>query len=104
MAVAVEIPDGHRGWTIAGGIALGGLEGAVAVAQEHAHRAVGKIIRNRQVGVAVAVEIAHRHRIGRMAAVVVDGGLEGAVAVAQQHAHRARCWRWPRRGREHRRR
>ena len=62
------------------------LEGAVAVAQQHAHRVAAEV-GDDQVGPAVAVEVRRpppkwgRGRRCRLR------GLEGAVAVAQQHAH-----------------
>ncbi len=64
----------------------GGLEAAVAVAQQHAHVAA-VAIGGGKVGDSVAVEVGHRDGEGLIARRVVDGGLEGAVAVAQQHAH-----------------
>ena len=46
-------------------VAIGGLwlEGAVAVAQEHAH-AVARLVGDDHVGLAVAVDVGHRHGLG----------------------------------------
>ena len=50
-------------WVIAGGEGLLGLEGPVAVAQQHAYR-ITAVIGHDDVGFAVAVQIANRHRSG----------------------------------------
>ena len=86
------------------GEGLLGLEGAVAVAQQHAHGAA-VAIGDDEVGLAVAVEVGHRHaNVGLAAGGEGLLGLEGAVAVAQQHAHRVAAVSWRRRGRACRRR
>ena len=64
----------------------GGREGAVAVAEEHAH-GVAAVVGDGEVGLAVAVQVRHRDRAGPQPGGVVDRGGEGAVAVAEQHAH-----------------
>src|SRR5262249_19018775 len=63
----------------------GRLEGAVAVAQQHAH-VVAVAVDHGQVLFAVAVQVAGRHRNRAGAGGEVGLRLEGAVAVAQQHA------------------
>src|SRR5262249_52625208 len=57
-AVAVEVS--HRHGPASGGGGAGGLKGAVAVAQEHAHTAR---VDHDEVGAAVAVEIRHGMKI-----------------------------------------
>src|SRR5262249_18344822 len=68
-----------------GGEVLGGLEGAVAVAQQHAYRPARDCRDN--VELAVPVDVRHRHLDRDGGRDEVLGGLEGAVAVAQQHTH-----------------
>src|SRR5262249_60719452 len=86
-AVAVDVRYCHRGGP-ARGEGAGVLEGAVAVAQEHADRAVGgDIVGHGEVGSAVAVELPHRHGSGASPYGEMLRRLEGAVAVAPQHAH-----------------
>jgi transposase len=86
-SIPVEIADGCRRGT-AGDIAeVGGLEGAVGVAQQHAGPAK---TRHGQVGDAVAVEVPHRQPGGADPGGEETGGLEAAVAVAQQHADAGR--------------
>ena len=73
------------------GKVLRGLEGAVAVAEQHAGLAlpiagVVVVVDRRQVERAVAVEVRDRKRFGVAPGVKVFGGLEAAVAVTQQHA------------------
>src|SRR5579871_2790574 len=69
------------------GKALGGLEGAVAIAQQHADRAVS--ICRHQVELAVAVEVPDRHRESRRTDAVTLRRLECAVAIAQEDSHPA---------------
>jgi tetratricopeptide (TPR) repeat protein len=69
-----------------------GLEGAVAVPQEHAHTCrmgLKAFVRGDEVRFPVAVDIRHDYLDGPGLGTggEVVGGLEGAVAVAQQHAH-----------------
>ena len=63
-----------------------GLEGAVAVAQEHAH-AGAFVIGGDDVGDAVAVEVGDGHRKRPLSGGIGLLRLERAVAVAQEHAH-----------------
>ena len=73
---------------------LGGLEGAVAIAQQDAYRAralttehgVQRIqVRHNQIEMAIAVEVPHRHGgDGQGAGGVALRGLESAVAIIQQ--------------------
>src|SRR5207302_1022739 len=63
-----------------------GLEGTVAIAQQHANRSR----RHHEVEAAVAIEVSHHHGNGIDPDIAeVASVLEGAVAVAQQHAHAA---------------
>ncbi len=85
-SVAVEVPRHDRVWGQPDGVGHLGLEGAVAVAQQHGD-AVGADVRDGQVESAVAVEVsrhdgvwARPHGVGHLAL-----ALEGPVAVAQQH-------------------
>src|SRR5439155_5173024 len=73
------------------GIAAGGklevvLEGAVAVAQEHAH-GTGFVVGGDDVGDAVAIHVRHRHRKRTPVRGKSLLRLERAVAVAEQHTH-----------------
>src|SRR6266404_3832275 len=95
MAIAVKIcdGDGNRKGTPHHGIALGGLERAVAPAQQDADAiattAVITLIDHCQIEVAVAIEVSHRHGSGTNTDSVVLGTLERAVALAQQDTYRA---------------
>ena len=64
----------------------GSAEGAVAVAQQHAH-GVAAVVGDDEVGLAVAVDVRDRHGYWVRAGGEVDRAAEGAVAVAEQHAH-----------------
>src|SRR5262245_47163248 len=89
LAVAVEVPRGEEDRSLTffrQGEVLGRLEGAVAVAQQHAE-VIG--VRGHEVELAVAVEVADRHRPRAGGGAGAAGGLKGAVAVAQAHAYRA---------------
>ena len=70
------------------GEGLLGLEGAVAVAQQH-RDACWNHIGHGQVGIAVAVEVADDDGFGGRARGEGLLGLEGAIAVAQKHRHRS---------------
>src|SRR6185437_4879693 len=59
---------------------VGGLEGAVAVAQQE------RMVHD-EVGMAVAVEVRHRNRVGAGRHGEADRGQKGAGAAVQQHAH-----------------
>ena len=61
LAVAVDVRHRDRVGPGADGEGLLGLEGAVAVAQQHAHRVV-EGVGGDEVGDAVAVDVRHRHR------------------------------------------
>jgi hypothetical protein len=78
-AIAVEVPHRHGLRPAPDVVVHGGLEGAVAVAQQHAH---GITVEEGcdQVLPAVAVEVSHRHGLRSVPDVVVQGGLEGAVS------------------------
>src|SRR5271157_3040523 len=73
------------------GVTDGLLEGAVAIAQKYAYRAITSLtiqIRYHQVALSVAVYIGNGHRTGRLSSRVVGHNrLEGAVAVSQQDTH-----------------
>jgi hypothetical protein len=63
------------------------LERAVAIAQQHRHRAGGTeaLVSDGEVEIAVAGEVARHDEVWVRPHCVVDRGLEGAVAVAQEH-------------------
>src|SRR5207248_1380380 len=87
MAVAIKVAHGHRDRMGAGGVALGGLEGTVALAQQDRHGAIRKDgVGHGEVEMAIAIKIPHRQRAGMGAGSVALYGLEGAVAIAQQDA------------------
>src|SRR5205823_370478 len=86
-AVAVHVGDLHR-HRVGGGQVPGRLEGAVAVAQQHAHTVVpragvGNGVGDDHVRPAVAVDVGRRYVPRLLAGGEVLGGPEGAVAVAQ---------------------
>src|SRR5439155_2065428 len=85
LAVAVEVAHGH-GLRVRTDVDVGGgLEGAVAIAQQHAHvTGVG----DRQVELAVFVEVADREGL-RVGAAGGQGRLKRAVCVAQEYVHGA---------------
>src|SRR5262249_50315667 len=91
QAIAIEVRH-HQGTTGPGGVAVSGLEAAIAVAQQDTHP--GTIycgeIRN-----AVTVEVSYCYGVGMRADGVLVSGLEGAVALAQQHLHTARIEEGP---------
>src|SRR5262249_46457538 len=68
LAVTDEVPDRHRKGTPADNVvlggALGGLEGAVAIAQQDT-QCVRAGVGNGKVGMTVAVEVPHRYSIGK---------------------------------------
>jgi hypothetical protein len=68
---------------------MGGLKGAITVAQQHAHRGRANVGHG-EVKMAVAVKVSHGHGIGSGAGGVADGSLEGAVPIAQQDTHGVR--------------
>src|SRR5438445_12815199 len=78
-AVAVQVP--YRDSSVVATVCHRGLEGAVAVAQEH-DRAGCK------VQLAVSVEVAHRHEDRIAVGGVTSSGLKSAVALAQQNTYR----------------
>src|SRR5262249_57017591 len=84
--VAVKGTDGCAKGAAPGVEVAGGLEGAVAVAQEHAHGARVEQVGPGEVEDAVAVEVRRHHPAGPCADSVALGDLEGAVAIAQEHA------------------
>src|SRR2546427_675606 len=90
-SIAIEIAHCHGLGKGAGGVALGGPEGAVAIALQDAYRAITSIIvpGDGKVEIAVAVEVPHRCGIDKAKAGVVLGVLERAVSIAQQHTYRA---------------
>src|SRR5579872_5744929 len=93
---AVSIYVSHRdreGFEPTGTIDDRFLEGAVAVAQKHAHRAAiadfGAKVRQNQVRLSVAIDILDCDRPRKKSAGFVRVRfLKGAIAVAKQHAHR----------------
>src|SRR6266851_2513627 len=86
MAIAVEVPHRHGTGTKPGGEVAGGLETAVAVAQQHTHGAAAPVGHG-EVEMAIAVKVPHRHGLGIASGGEGAGSLEAAVAVAQQHTH-----------------
>src|SRR5438552_1705269 len=100
MAVAVEVPHGHGTGTVPGTEASPCLEGAVAVAQQHAHRFVnqsqilvlvvvlGAETRDSEVEMAIAIKVPRRHGAGTEPGREVASRLKGTVTVAQQHTYR----------------
>ena len=86
LAVAGEVGHGQRDGLV--GLAIG-PEGAVAVAQEDQHIAVG--VADQEVGHAVAVDVGDRQAGGLGPGVVGDRRLEAALAVAQHRC--SRRWR-----------
>src|SRR5207302_4379941 len=87
MAVAAEVSDRHGSDRGAGSVVLGGLEGAIAVAQQHTH---SRASCDDEVEMAVCVKIPRCHGPAIKADRVAMGGLKGAVAFAHQDAHLAR--------------
>ena len=85
-AVAVEVARHDRDGIGPHRVGDLGLEGAVAVAQQHRH-VVRAVVGDGEVGAAVAGEVARHDRDGTGPHRVGDLGLEGAVAVAQQDRH-----------------
>src|SRR5438034_33977 len=71
MAIAVKVSDRHGDRIAPCGVALGGLEGAVAVAEQNIHRpceiGASPGIGRGEVRVAVAVKVPHRHGPGIVA-------------------------------------
>ena len=85
-AVAVEVACHNGDRSVPHRVRHLGLEGAVALAQQHRHVVVGNV-GDGEVGPPVAGEIA-RHEGDRVVPHRVDLlGLESAVAVAQEHRH-----------------
>src|ERR1017187_9766238 len=64
------------------------LEGAVALAQEHAHT-VATVARRHHVELAIAFKVPHRDRVELWTRAVSHRRLECSVAIAQKHAHGA---------------
>src|SRR5262249_22316286 len=89
IAIAVEVPRRHGGRVDPGGRTLGGLEGAVAVAQQHAHRAglIEAIVDDGEVPLAITVVIPDRQGRRKGTRAVAGGALEGAITVTQQDTH-----------------
>jgi hypothetical protein len=63
-AVAVHVPDRHGYRIRANRIGLGGMKGAVAVAQQDTDRAVHFVVGHNEIADSVAVEVGHGHRPG----------------------------------------
>src|SRR5262249_28647631 len=87
-AVPVEVPHGDGVGNAAGRsgtVADRCLEGAVAVAQQHVHRAVAEAGAH-QVGNAIAVKVACCHPTDFGTGGIVLSRLEGTVAAAKQHS------------------
>ena len=106
LAVAGEVPGHDRvRRTDPTGVGDLGLEGAVAVAQQHRHRRRVARLATARSRWPSPVKSPATIALGRRPDRVSDRGLEGAVAVAQQH--RDGRWiasRWRRPGRAGRRR
>ena len=82
--VAVEIAHCHVRRIQSRGVTDGGLEAAIAVAQQH-RDVVRVIVRHGDVRLAVAIKIAQRQGHRTRSHFVVYRRLEGAIALAQQH-------------------
>ena len=95
MAIRIKVSQRQRRRREPHRVALGGLERAVAIAQQNAQagrsivRAPIAPICHREVQDAIAVQVAHGNRSGIVARGVTLGRLKGAVAVTQQDTHRA---------------
>jgi hypothetical protein len=83
LAVEVEVADRHRARVAARGDARSLREGAVAVAEQHAH-VVRQEVAHGEVEVGVAVQVGHRDAVRQRAGGVVDRRGEGAVVDAEQ--------------------
>src|SRR5215813_874926 len=80
--VAIHVRHHHRGRSTPRHVAaVGRLEGAIALAQEHTHTPREH---HGEVEEAMAVDVAHRHGQGTAPGGEVAGGLERAVAAAQE--------------------
>src|SRR5262249_33213705 len=83
-AVAVDIPHRYEQGQAPGGVADRRMEGAVALAQEHAYAATDQVITTYQeVESTVAIDIRHGHGAGIGPGWEIAGGLERAVPVTQ---------------------
>ncbi len=88
LAIAIEVAHRQRvDPSKPGREDLGGLKGAVAVAQEYAHLATP--VHAHDVELAVVVEVSHHQKASRCTGAVTLGRLEGAVPVAQQDRYAA---------------
>src|SRR6266436_8525686 len=85
-SVTIEVVHGYENRVIIHGEILGGLEGAIAVAEQYGDGGV-KMVGNHQVLLAIAIEIADSHKIRMCHARTRERlrRLEGAIAVAQKH-------------------
>src|SRR5262249_187187 len=84
LSVAVKIGDCQAvAW---GGVVLCSLEGAVTLAQQHAHPA-RILVGHGQIGNVIAVEVRYGHESGPLARLINLCRLERAIAVAQVDAH-----------------
>src|SRR5207237_8402399 len=86
-SVTVEVADGNVRSCSTSGVALGGLEGTVAIAQQDTHCAfiigVGPPVCHGKVGYAVAVKVPDRHGAWIKANGVALGDVhEGTVTLA----------------------
>src|SRR6266849_4070412 len=85
-SVAIKVSHGYR----VGGdarVCMGGLKGAIAVAQQDTDPAGARRAVHGEVWMAVAVKVCDGHGRVKVAHGIAFGCLEGAVAVAQQDIH-----------------
>ena len=90
LAVQIEIAHRNPGGSIARSKIHLGIERAIALALQHAHRAcVARVssVGNGNVELAIGVEISYRRPLGTDAHTIGSGGGKGAVPVVQQHTH-----------------
>ena len=86
-AIAVHIAQGHGFWFSSCGEVYIGLEGAIAIAQEHAGAVdTIAIICGDDIKFAIAVDIAQGTGFWICSCGEVYIGFKGAIAIAQEHA------------------
>src|SRR6516164_1182418 len=89
-SVVVEVSHGQTKGADSGGEEVSSLEGAIAVAQQHADTGrslIGGIVRHGEVQDTVANKVPDHHRPGIPPGGISMRRLETAVAIAQQNAH-----------------
>src|SRR5438128_9305063 len=89
LPIVVEVADRNPSWKRGGRVIDMGLEGAVAVTEEHGDLRTEELGYD-QIFLSIAVDVSdfHGNRIARIVSGrVIDTGLEGAIAVAKKDAH-----------------